>query len=189
MALRTFLLALAGALLSDGALAEDPKTAASGIDRAIDRGLDFLAKDAIAWKEEHHCASCHHAGLVIWSMREAKQRGRSVNEEVLADLTKWVAESGDGKTGVARPAGVPKALNTKAVMFALALGADPRPDDASRQGLKVLLETVKSDQTENGSWAAWPETRPPIFGDSNESMTALAILSVLPAAAEGDESA
>src|SRR5262249_45632377 len=133
--------------------------------------------------------SCHHAALVIWSMHEARQRGHTVDEKVLADLTKWVAESGDGKTGVARPANIPKALNTKAVLFALALGADPKPDAVSQKGLKLLVKTVESDQTENGSWASWPETRPPIFGNSDESMTALAILAVLPAAARGEESA
>src|SRR5271156_3590810 len=94
----------------------------------IDRGLSFLTKDALAWKNEHNCVSCHHAALVIWSMREAKQRGHAVDEHVLADLTKWVAESGDGKFGLARPASAPKALNPKAVCFALALGANLKPD-------------------------------------------------------------
>src|SRR5262249_11723898 len=103
----------------------------------------------------------------------------TVQEPVLAELTKWVAESGDGKTGVPRPAGVPKALNAKAVWFALALGADPNPGDGAQKGVQLLLKTVKSDQTEHGSWASWPETRPPIFGNSDESMTALATLALL----------
>jgi hypothetical protein len=161
----------------------------TGVGAAIDRGLGFLGKDALAWKDEHKCASCHHAGLVVWAMREAKLHGHAVNEPVLADLTKWLAESGDGKTGVPRPAGVPKALNAKAVWFALALAADPKPDAAAQKGLKLLRQTVKSDQTENGSWASWPETRPPIFGNSDESMTVLATLAILPAAAAGDEKA
>ncbi len=55
--------------------------------------------------------------------------------------------------------------------------------------MKLLLKTVKSEQTENGSWSAWPETRPPIFGNSDESMTALATLAMMPAAATGDDSA
>ena len=144
-----------------------------------------ILSGAAAWKSEHNCVSCHHAGLVVWSMREAKQRGHAVDEPVLAELTKWVAESGDGKTGVPRPAGIPKALNAKAVWFALALGADPEAGRRSSQkGLKLLLKTVKSDQTENGSWSSWPETRPPIFGNSDESMTALATLAV---AARGRE--
>ena len=59
----------------------------------------------------------------------------------------------------------------------------------SQKGLKLLLKTVKAEQTENGSWSTWPETRPPIFGSSDESLTALATLAVLPAAAAGDEGA
>ena len=90
----------------------------SSVDSTIDRGLRFLVKDALAWRIEHNCVSCHHAGLVIWSMREAKQRGHAVDELVLSDLTKWVAESGDGRTSVSRPIGIPKALNEKAVSFA-----------------------------------------------------------------------
>ncbi len=171
------------------ALAEGAAPQPSDVNAAIDRGLTFLAKDALAWKSEHKCVSCHHASLVIWSMREAKARGRAVDEPVLAELTKWVAESGDGKTGVARPASAPRALNEKAVSFALALGADPDPDAISQEGMKRLLQTVKSDQIENGSWSSWPETRPPIFGNSDERTTAAATLAVLSAAASGDDSA
>jgi hypothetical protein len=182
------LLALLVAVLVGQASAQEPPPRPEVVG-TIDRGLAFLARDAAAWKSKHNCVSCHHAALVIWAMREAKQRGSAVDEPFLAELTRWVAESGDGKTGVPRPAGLPKALNAKAVWFALALGADPKPDATLQQGLKLLLKTVASDQTENGSWASWPETRPPIFGNSDESMTALATLAVLPAAATGDHSA
>ncbi len=176
-------------VLAGAASAQDLGRRPSDAGGVIDRGLAFLAKSAMAWKEEHNCVSCHHAALVVWSMREAKERGHVVDEPVLAELTKWIAESGDGKFGLARPTSAPKALNPKAVWFALALGADPKPDATSRQGAKLLLNTVKSDQTENGSWSAWPETRPPIFGNSDENMTVLATLAVLPAAATGDDSA
>jgi hypothetical protein len=159
------------------------------VHRAIDRGLAFLAKDAVAWRDEHHCASCHHASLVVWAMREAKFRGHAVDEPVLSEMTKWIADAGDGKTGVPRPEGRPKALNTKAVYYALALEADPDSDSVTKEGLKRYWETIKSDQIENGSWVAWPETRPPFFGGSDDSMTALATLALVPAAATGDASA
>jgi hypothetical protein len=173
------------------AQAEGPTTRPrpAGVNAVVDRGLSFMAKDALAWKKEHNCVSCHHAALMIWSMREARGSGFKVDEPVLAELTKWVAESGDGKVSQSRPAGAPQALNTKALHFALALSADSHPDTASQNGMKRLLETVKSDQTRNGSWSAWPETRPPIFGPSDESMTALAILALMPAATGGDEAA
>jgi squalene-hopene cyclase-like protein len=187
--MRFLVAALSFAASSGIALAEESAAQPSAVSATIDRGLAFLVKDALAWKNDHNCVSCHHAGLVIWSMREAKQRGHAVDEPVLAELTKWVAESGDGKTGVPRPASVPRALNEKAVSLALALGANPQPDTVSQEGMKLLLTTVKSDQVENGSWSSWPETRQPIFGNSDERTTVLATLALMPAAATGDDSA
>jgi len=174
-------------LLSRIAVAEDSITSPAGADAAIDRGLAFLAKDSLKWKADHNCASCHHAATVVWSMREAKQRGRVVDEDLLVEMTKWMAESGEGKTSLERPADAPRALNTKALYYSLALGIDSQPDEASQAGLKQLLETVKADQNENGSWSSWPDTRPPIFGNSDESATALAMLALMPSAAGGDE--
>src|SRR5262249_38837474 len=120
--------------------AQDLRPKRSSVGATIVRGLGFLTKDALAWKNKHNCASCHHAALVIWAMREAQQRGHAVDEPVLAELTKWVAESGDGKFGLARPASAPKAASPKAVWFALALGADPKPDAISLKGRKLLLQ-------------------------------------------------
>src|SRR5579863_4489406 len=154
-------------LLPTVASAQDGRPTQAEVDVAVERGLGFLVKDALAWKMEHNCASCHHAGLVICSMREAKQFGRAVDEPVLAELTKWVAESGNGKFGLARPANAPQAASPKAIYFALALGMDPAADKVSQEGLKLLLTTVEDEQTENGSWSAWPDTRPPMFGSSD----------------------
>lgn len=183
------LIAILVALIPAMTFAEDARSERREVDVAIDRGLGFLVKDALAWKEEHNCASCHHAALVICSMREAKQFGRTVDEPILAELTKWIAESGNGKFGMERPATAPYAASPKAIFFSLALGMDPRRDALAQDGLKLLLSTVKAEQMENGSWSTWPGTRPPLFGNSDESLTALAILAVLPVAASGDAEA
>jgi len=174
---------------SSAAIADEPPAQPSPLGTTIERGVAYLAKDAVVWRNERKCVSCHHAGLVVWALREAKGRGQVVDEPVLAELTKWIAESGEGKTGVARPAEAPKALNEKAVSLALALAADPAPDAVSQAGFKLLLTTVKSDQIENGSWSSWPETRQPIFGNSDERTTLSATLALLPAAAAGDDAA
>ena len=176
-------------LLVVGAALGQAVASAADTKEAIGRGTAFLAKDALQWKKDHSCVSCHHAALVGWALRDAKLKGHAVDESVLAEMTKWVAESGNGKTGVPRPEGIPKALNMKAVLFALALEADPLPDETSQNGLKLLLQTVKEDQNEDGVWNSWPDTRPPIFGHSDETATALATLALLPPAAAGDESA
>ena len=175
--------------VSAAARAQDVAADPVKLNTTIQRGLGFLVKDALAWKAEHNCVSCHHAGLVIWALHEAKGVGQQVDEPVLAELTKWVAESGSGVTGVPRPKDRPKALNAKPIWLGLGLEADPKPDEVSRKGLNLMWNTIKSDQVENGSWVAWPETRPPFFGGSDDSMTALATLAILPAAASGDPEA
>src|SRR6516225_3020145 len=176
-------------ILTGTTSAQEPRLKPADVKATIDRGLAFLAKDALAWKKEHNCASCHHASLVVWATREAKLRGHAVDEPVLAEMTKWLAESGDGKFGLARPASAPQATSPKAVYFTLALGVDPKPDEVSQRGLKLLLKMVAAEQTESGSGSTWPKTRPPIFANSDETLTVLATLAVLPAAAAGDDSA
>lgn len=171
------------------AAAGEPPAAATDVQPTIDRGLDFLAKDALAWKAKHNCASCHHAALVAWALHEAKSRGHAVDETVLADMTQWLASAGSGKTSLPRPEGIPKAMNTKPIYFALGLATEAQPSEASRKGLELLLQTIKEDQTENGSWNSWPDTRPPMFGHSDETFTAYATLALLPQAAAGDEAA
>ena len=69
------------------ASAQGARSKPADVGAVIDRSLAFLVKDALAWKKEHNCASCHHAALVVWAMREAKQRGLAVDEPVLAELT------------------------------------------------------------------------------------------------------
>ena len=69
---------LAGSTIAS---AEDRAAPAPPADvkKTIDRGLDFLARDAVAWRDEHKCVSCHHAALVVWSMARseaARPRGR-----------------------------------------------------------------------------------------------------------------
>jgi hypothetical protein len=185
MRFHSILILMAAAPLS----AAEDSAGAIDLHATIDRGTAFLAKDALQWKKDHNCVSCHHAAMVSWSLREAKLRGHAVDEAVLAEMTRWVAESGNGKTSLPRPNGIPKALNMKAVLFALALGADPQPDEASQNGLKLLLSTVKEDQNADGVWNTWPDTRPPIFGHSDETATALATLALLPQAVAREASA
>jgi Prenyltransferase and squalene oxidase repeat len=174
------------ALVATGFACADEPAKPPDLQTTIDSGLAFLAKDAVAWKEKHNCASCHHAALTIWALREAKDRGHAIDETVLADLTKWVAEVGDGKNSLPRPDSAPRAFHSKALYFSLGLATLKQPSDAERQGRQRLLATVLGDQLEDGSWSSWPDTRPPIFGNSDETVTALAGLALSPEVAAGD---
>lgn len=159
----------------------------SPTEAAFAKGMDFLVKDAIQWRTDHNCASCHHASNVVWLMHEVKRVDRKVDETLLAELTKWLTESGDGKSSQPRPPAAPRALNTKALFFSLGLASVVERDETVETGLRRMLETVKQDQLDDGSWSAWPETRAPIFGESNLSVTALAAVTVSKAMEPNDE--
>ena len=189
VAMRQAILGVCVWLVAGWATADQPAGPAPDARAAIERGLAFLTNDALAWKSAHNCVSCHHAALVIWALRESEHRGFAVDRPVLAELTRWLAESGDGKTGTPRPASAPHALSSKAVYFALGLGADPEPDPIAQEALKHFCTTIESEQTDDGSWSSWPETRPPMDGHCDENMTALAAMALAPLAAGGDEAA
>ena len=60
--MRCFIAILALAILAVEARAED-----RGLDvtATINRGLGFLAKDSVAWKQSKQCYECHHAPFTI----------------------------------------------------------------------------------------------------------------------------
>jgi hypothetical protein len=76
------IVAIVSVVLPGLASAQDFPRKPPRVGATIDRGLGFLARDALAWKAKHNCASCHHAALVIWAMREAEQRGHAVDGPV-----------------------------------------------------------------------------------------------------------
>src|SRR5262245_49024262 len=53
--------------------------------RAVERGLDFLQQDAVKWRKERECATCHHGTMTVWALCEAKSQGYEVAEETLKE--------------------------------------------------------------------------------------------------------
>src|SRR6266540_4256672 len=60
--------------------------------QAVERGLDFLQKDAVKWRTERQCSTCHHGTMTVWAWSEAKRQGYAVVAERLADLVKWTKD-------------------------------------------------------------------------------------------------
>jgi Squalene-hopene cyclase C-terminal domain len=153
-------------LLPTGAAGADP---APDVKETVNRGLAFLAKDNLAWKEKRQCAECHHAPFTIWALNEGKERGYRVDEKALADLTAWA---------VARdvPARAAKQTDLNEAPLLLALGIEAGGAKATQAGLKKLLTSVLGDQDKDGSWKLSYEFRP--IGSSPEVLTTLALLAL-----------
>ena len=56
--------------------------------------MDFVVRDAIKWRTDKTCASCHHGTMTVWTLAEAKSQGFTVAAETFADKTIWRATQG-----------------------------------------------------------------------------------------------
>jgi squalene-hopene/tetraprenyl-beta-curcumene cyclase len=156
-------------VLPTGAAAADP---APDVKATIGRGLAFLVKDSLAFKETRKCAECHHAPFTIWALNEGKRRGYAVDEKALSELTAWAAAK-DIPTKTPPKQGP---IDVNEAPLLLALGIEAADAKATQDGLKKLLASVLSDQGEDGSWKLSYEFRP--IGSSPETLTALALLAL-----------
>jgi hypothetical protein len=159
-------------VLPMAAAAADP---VPNVKETINRGLTFLAKDNLAWKEKRACAECHHAPFTIWALNEGKKRGYAVDEKALADLTSWVVTEDHLAKLAAKPPKQDQVEVNEAPLL-LALGIEAGDAKATQDGLKKMLASVLSDQDNDGSWKLSLEFRP--IGSSPDTLTTLALLAL-----------
>ncbi|MBX7167321.1 MAG: hypothetical protein K1X74_13405 [Pirellulales bacterium] len=156
------------------------------VQAAINRGLGFLAKDNVVWRESKKCFECHHAPFTIWALNEAKRQGYAVDEQVLADLTSWVT----GQDYLApllaeRPDQQEVVFNEAPLLLALGIEAGSAND--TQDALKQLLISVVHDQGEDGSWKRANESRPILSSPDTLTMLSLLALSAPNAPDLGEE--
>lgn len=163
---------LALAILTVDARANDSDVDVTG---TIDRGLSFLTKDSVAWKQSKQCYECHHAPFTIWALNEGKKQGYAVDEDVLIEMTNWVL--GKDYLGMLikdRPAESEIVFNEAPLL--LAVGIEAGHTDDLQDGLHKLLASVVNDQGIDGSWKRAKEARPIL--SSPDTLTTLALLAL-----------
>jgi Squalene-hopene cyclase C-terminal domain len=156
-------------VLPVGAAAAGP---VPNLTETVNRGLTFLAKDNLAWKEKRQCAECHHAPFTIWALSEGKKQGYAVDEKALADLTAWAV----ARDVPARTVTKQEQVDLNEAPLLLALGLEAGDAKGTQDGLKKLLASVLSDQGKGGWWKLSYEFRP--IGSSPEALTTLALLAL-----------
>ncbi|MBL9115390.1 MAG: hypothetical protein JNJ83_10330 [Verrucomicrobiaceae bacterium] len=100
---------------------------------AVSKGLSYLAKEGEVWMEERECISCHHLPELIWSHREARARGFSLNETKFNEWLAWANERANQKQHGLE----------QASMMLLAMPDKAAPDH---------IERILSEQKNDGSW-------------------------------------
>ncbi len=115
--------------------------------RAVERSLPYVEKHGVAWIESRKCASCHHVPLLVWSHREALDRGFAVDAKKLDDWTKWSVEfSLTSKTKEGRRNG--GGLDTMAQLILA------RPAKADGAPYRELADLIAGEQKPEGYWEA-----------------------------------
>ena len=170
--MRYLVAVLALVILRVDVRAQEPEEDVRGV---INRGLAFLAKDSLAWRETKQCYECHHAPFTIWALNEGKKRGYAVDEKVLAETTSWV--TGKGYLGML----LAKRAEQKEIVFneaplLLALGIEAGDTKNAQESLKKMLASVVHDQGADGSWKRAKEARPIL--SSPDTLTTLALLAL-----------
>ena len=165
---------------------------------AVRRGLQFLQKEAFAWKDTHKCAACHHAATMLWTFNEAKSAGYQVDELALKQVREWAF--GDMKTNSLTPQPPPRDVVNLGWVYVL-LSMETVPGFAARTpagdthfpvtealsttnadpisaARRILIDQIISNQRTDGSWGKPLDERVP-FGGPAEDVAILCRLALL----------
>lgn len=132
----------------DGAPASDAEVQA-----AVEKGLFFVEKTAIAWWKKEKCVSCHDGPLLMFSHNIAKRQGFPIDQKKLDFwMDKWILPGGLTSTrksdGRKDAGGMVLAPIT---MLFRDLDRDVNPGRA--QNLAKLMQVAGQDwQKDDGSW-------------------------------------
>ncbi len=179
----TFAFALIAIVVIGAPTRAQPEKKATKTKTAIERGLSFLKEDALKWRKERECATCHHGTMTVWAMNEAKAQGYSIAAEDLADMTKWTKErlKDIGKPRDTRPGW--SMVNSPALMLATMAQAILNQTSFTADELKAISGHLLRHQEADGSWAwssAPAKNRPPPFFESDEVATLLGAMALVP---------
>ncbi|MGE0761548.1 MAG: prenyltransferase/squalene oxidase repeat-containing protein, partial [Pirellulaceae bacterium] len=142
--------------------------------------------DAVKWRAEHECATCHHGALSVWAFSEARSRGFALDAAAVADIADWTKTRFFEKLDAPRAEGSGASLVSQANIY-LALSAQfvSDQDAIGPADLDRIAGHLVRHQEADGSWswssAPRKNTPPPVF-ESDETVTLMAYLALQPRA-------
>jgi hypothetical protein len=152
--------------------------------QAVERGLEFLQKDAAKWRKERQCSTCHHGTMTVWALCEANSQGYEVWDSTLADTTKWTRDRLLDRIDLPRDKRVGwNMVSTPAIYLSVMALCVPKQDVVPAAELKRIAGHLLRHQETDGSWAwsmAPAKNRAPPFFESDEVATLLSYAALRP---------
>ena len=141
--------------------------------KAIERGLTFVQKDAVKWRKERDCATCHHGTMTVWVLSEAKGQGYDVDAQTLADMIQWTKDR-----FVPRSSGPQAPAPGTASVPSIYLGVmSQNLPVLSRDEINRIARNLVARQAKDGAWESPPpKNGPPPTWESRETLALLALL-------------
>jgi len=152
--------------------------------QTIEKSLPFIEAKGVEWIRDRKCSSCHHVTFMVWSHRDARERGFAVDGKKVDEWTRWAVDfslttkSKEGQRG--------GGLDTVAqvILARRPYKADAPIDAADREFADILLGLQKPE----GFWEAGgqlPSQRRP-KEETNEATTRWVLLALQSLGPEDD---
>lgn len=156
--MKTTTLALAFLFLASALRAEAPD---ESVKMAIEKGLWRLEQGVTEYPKHRQCFSCHHQAMAILSMTAARERGFTVDAELMQKVIDFSLRTFRNKTLIARGQGV--GGDSVSVAYALhTFAAVERPYDETTA---AMVEYLLVKQRKDGGWPVpFGGDRPPTMG-------------------------
>ncbi len=107
--------------------------------QAAERAIPYIEKEGTAWITERKCVTCHYVAFMVWSFRDASQRGFAVDKAKLTEWADWSLNHAVGQ-GVEGPAEMLLARNLT------------DKSEKTAQQIELLRDAIIKGQDKNGFW-------------------------------------
>src|SRR5262249_26400197 len=156
--MRTIALALAFLTLTPSLRADDP---AGPVKAAIEKALRRIEQGVTNYPKHRQCFSCHHQAMAVFSMTAARQRGFTVDADLLQKVIDFSVKTFRNRSFIAKGQGV--GGDSVSVVYALhTFAAVERPHDETTA---ALVEYLLVKQRKDGAWPLpFGGDRPPTMG-------------------------
>lgn len=148
----------------------------------VNRALTFIQLDAVKWRQEKTCSTCHHGTMTMWVQLEAKTRGYEIEENEFQENVRWA------KQRIMERADLPRdtrpgwnMVNTPAMYLSIMAQAVPQQSIVTDDDLSRISGHLLRHQEENGAWiwsSAPRKNAPPPYFESDEVATRLAVMAL-----------
>lgn len=149
--------------------------------KSAERALTFLVDDAVKWRKDRQCATCHHGTMTVWALSEANSQGYTISADTLADMTKWSKEK---LKDIDKPRDTRlgwNMVNTPALYLETMAQSVAKQEVINADERKQIAGHLLRHQETDGSWAwsiAPAKNRPPPHFESDEVATLLGYLAL-----------